>query len=63
MPHSVSTYRKRAEAQFIEAVDAPDDLSRANHLELAQIFHARADLISALAVPPSVSDVTQAPPR
>ena len=51
MPHSVNTYRKRAEAQFLEAFSAPDDKARSNHLELAEIFRARADLIAALSTP------------
>jgi hypothetical protein len=53
MPHSVSTYRRRAEAQLREAVSAPDEGSRSNHLELAQIFRARADLIAALSDAPT----------
>ena len=51
MPHSVKTYRKRAEAQRLEAVVSSDDGSRSNHLELAEIYRARADLIDALNVP------------
>lgn len=52
MPHSVHTYRKRAEAQFREAFSAPDEGLRSSHLELAQIFRARADLITALSEAP-----------
>lgn len=52
VPHSVNTYRERAQAQFREASDALDDGSRTNHLELAEIFRARADLIAALSALP-----------
>jgi hypothetical protein len=61
LPHSVNTYRKRAEAQFLEAVAAPDDLSRTNHLELAEIYRARADLISRLSANPAVEDPPKLP--
>jgi hypothetical protein len=52
MPHSVNTYRERAQAQTRQAFSAPDEDARTNHLELAEIFRARADLIAALSVPP-----------
>lgn len=51
MPHSINTYRERAQAQFREASSAPDESARSNHLELAEIYRARADLIAALSAP------------
>jgi hypothetical protein len=60
VPHSVNTYRQRAQAQFREASSALDESARSNHLELAEIFRARADLIAALSEP---SDAPRAESR
>lgn len=62
MPHSVKTYRKRAEAQRREAVLSSNG-SRINHLELAEIFRARADLIDALSLPEQASPTGEGVPR